>query len=69
MSKIRYAGILSIAALFSPIAMAQVQGSVSLAGHFFTSVLAGVIIAVGIQFLLSNLAVALGISAVVVAML
>ncbi|WP_218353776.1 hypothetical protein [Alteromonas lipotrueiana] len=64
MSKIRYAGILSIAALFSPIAMAQVQGSVSLAGHFFTSVLAGVIIAVGIQFLLSNLAVALGISAV-----
>ncbi|QPG07047.1 hypothetical protein IT774_08080 [Salinimonas marina] len=62
--KIRYAGVFGLAALFSPLAFAQAQGTVSLAGHFFTSVLAGVIIAVGIQFLLSNLAIALGISAV-----
>ena len=64
MKKIRYTGSLALVGLFSPAAFAQAQGSVSLAGHFFTSVLAGVIIAVGIQFLLSNLAVALGISAV-----
>lgn len=36
----------------------------SLAGHFFVSLLAGVMIAVGIQFLLSNLAIALGITTV-----
>ena len=36
----------------------------SLSGHFFVSVIAGVVIAVGIQFLLSNLAIASGISAI-----
>lgn len=59
-------GVASLLVLFSPLATAQQAtiSEVSMSGHFFTSVIAGVVIAVGIQFLLSNLAVALGISAV-----
>ncbi|MCU7556030.1 hypothetical protein OCL06_15675 [Alteromonas sp. ASW11-19] len=57
---------LGLAALVAPsAAVAQTQSTavVSLSGHFFISVLAGVVIALAIQFLLSNLAVALGITA------
>jgi hypothetical protein len=41
-----------------------VEDTTSLSGVFFTSVITGVVIAVGIQFLLSNLAIASGISAI-----
>ena len=40
------------------------SSTTSLSGHFFISVIAGVVIAIGIQFLLSNLAIASGISAI-----
>lgn len=40
------------------------EPEVSATGHFFISIIAGVIIAVGVQFILSNLAIAAGISAI-----
>ncbi|NMH60574.1 hypothetical protein [Alteromonas ponticola] len=57
-------GIASV--LSSPMVLAQSNYEISnsLAGHFFISLIAGVMIAVGIQFLLSNLAIALGITAI-----
>ena len=62
----RFKYLLATALLSPGVAQAQVgvDHTVSLSGHFFTSVLAGVIIAVGIQLLIGNLAVALGITAV-----
>ncbi|MCW8109568.1 hypothetical protein OPS25_13750 [Alteromonas ponticola] len=48
----------------SVFAQTNFELSNSLAGHFFISLIAGVMIAVGIQFLLSNLAIALGITAI-----
>ena len=61
-----FKSLLASALLLPAVAQAQsgVGHTVSLSGHFFTSVLAGVIIAVGIQLLIGNLAVALGITAV-----
>lgn len=61
-----FKSLLASALLLPAVVQAQsgVGHTVSLSGHFFTSVLAGVIIAVGIQLLIGNLAVALGITAV-----
>ncbi|QJR81608.1 hypothetical protein CA267_012930 [Alteromonas pelagimontana] len=66
MRKKSVVSILAGVALFSPAVFAQVgaESDISLSGHFFTSVLAGVVIAIGIQFLLSNLAIAMGITAI-----
>lgn len=56
-------GFAALAAPSAALAQTQTTAVVSLSGHFFISVLAGVVIALAIQFLLSNLAVALGITA------
>ncbi|MCZ8530733.1 hypothetical protein [Alteromonas sp. PRIM-21] len=65
MRKLNHLSLASILLLPSLVsAQTVVEDTTSLSGVFFTSVITGVVVAVGIQFLLSNLAIASGISAI-----